>query len=95
VEGAEHHSLRGVLAEQLLDALFHFPRGFVGERHREDLIRTDSLGRDQPGDALGQYPRLPGPGAGEDQNRPCPGCDGFSLGGVEFIEEVHEEKDER
>ena len=92
VERAEHHPLRGFLAEQGLDAVFHFPRGLVGERHRQDLVGTDSLGRDQVGDALGQHARLAGARSREDEDRSRPGCDGFSLWSVEFVEEVHEEK---
>ena len=82
VERAEHHSLSRFLAEQGLDAVFHFPRGLVGERHRQDLVGTDSLGRDQVSDALGQDARLAGARSREDEDRSRPGCDGFSLGAL-------------
>ena len=95
VERAEHHPLRGFLAEQGLDAMLHLARGFVGERHRQDLIRTDSLGRDQIGDALSEDARLAGSRSREDESGSRPGCDGSSLLRVEFIEEVHDGKDER
>jgi len=63
VEGAEHDAFDGLVGQQGLDPRLHLFCGFVGERHREDLPRADSLDRDEIGDPLREHPRLSGPRA--------------------------------
>ncbi|MBV6467376.1 MAG: hypothetical protein PGMFKBFP_02732 [Anaerolineales bacterium] len=92
VEGSQHHPLCGVLAEQGLDAGLHLARGFVGERHRQDLVGTDSLRRDQPGDALGEDARLARARSRQDEDGAASSRHCFALLGVEFVEEIHDKE---
>jgi hypothetical protein len=46
VKRAEHDPLRGLIGEQALDALLHFPGSLVGECDGKNLPRADSFDRD-------------------------------------------------
>jgi len=54
----------------------------VREGQREDAVGRRPLG-DEPGEALRQDPGLPGPGAGQDEQRAARVRDCFELGGAE------------
>ncbi len=88
VEGAEHHAFGRLLVQNGFDAFVHFPGGFVGKGDGEDLPWADAFVGDQIGDALGQHPRLPGPGTCDDQNRSIRRCDRAALLWVEFVDEI-------
>ena len=45
----------------------HFFGRFVGESHRQNAVRTDLAGGNQPGDTRRQHPCFAAAGAGEDQ----------------------------
>ena len=60
-------------ADGRLDPLAHLRRGLVRERDREDLVRLDAELAEQVGDAVGEHARLPGAGAGDDEQRPLGG----------------------
>jgi hypothetical protein len=59
--------LPAVLAEDLLDAAAHLIRGFVRERHSQDLIRRGETAGDDVTDADRDHPGLAGACAGEDE----------------------------
>ena len=77
-----------LLAEDLGQPLVHFAGGLVGERDRQDLPGRDP-GLDQVGDAVDQDPRLAGPGAGQDEERPAGMEHGGLLLGVESGRHPH------
>ena len=52
-----------------VDALLHLRGGLLGEGHRQDLVRLGGGGRDEIDDARGQDVRLPGPRAGDHEQR--------------------------
>ena len=81
--------LPAVLAEQLLDPAAHLLGGLVRERHREHLSRLCQTAGDEMRHAGGDDTRLPGTGAGEDQQRAVGVEDGFLLSGVQRREKVH------
>ena len=58
----------GPAAEELPDALLHFARGLVGERHRQDVAGRHAL-FDQMRDADGDDARLARARARQDQDR--------------------------
>ncbi len=70
VKGRDDHALAAPLADQLLDAFLHLASRLVGEGHCQDILRRHFAPTKQPGDALGDDPRLAGSGAGQDQQRP-------------------------
>ena len=87
MEGADDRSAAAA-AEQPLGALAHLAGGLVGEGDREDRAGSTPRSCDQPGDAVGDDPRLAGARAGEDQQRPVPVGDGGELVGIEFLGEI-------
>jgi hypothetical protein len=56
-------------ADDLLDAVLHFPRRLVGESDGEDFARPGAAGSENVGDAHGEHAGLAGSGAGEHQHR--------------------------
>ena len=78
VEGSEPHPV-GCAADQLRHAVEHFARRLVGEGDGQDLRRAGLAGEQQMGDAGGEYPGLPGAGAGQHQKRPTGMGDGMAL----------------
>ena len=89
VEGRHPHRARS-RADELDDALAHLARGLVRERDREDLAGARVAGREQVGDAPGEDPGLPRPGAGHDEQRAAAVLDGRTLLGVEVVDERRE-----
>ncbi len=81
--------LPAILAEQLLDPAAHLLGGLVRERHREYLSRLGQTAGNEMRHAGGDDARLPGAGAGEDQQRPLGVEDGFLLSGVQRRQKVH------
>ena len=82
MEGPHPDPTRGQV-EQLLDSAAHLPRRLVGERHRQDFAGLGPSLLDQPGDPVGQHPRLATAGAGKDQQRPVLCGDGGALRRIE------------
>ena len=68
VEGTHRHRARR-LAGQLVHALLHLVRGFVGEGDGQDGLGRNSSGN-QVRDPVRDHPRLPRPGARQHQQRP-------------------------
>ncbi len=87
VEGRHPHVLRH-RADEGGDPLLHLPRRLVREGDREDRPWRDVEIADEVGDAVGEDPRLPGPGTGNDKDRALGGGDGFPLRRVEAGEKV-------
>ena len=54
----------------------------------EEVARVRARAAEQPGDAIGDDPRLAAAGAGQDEQRPVAGDDGLALGGVQIVEET-------
>jgi hypothetical protein len=73
-------------SEELLQALPHLSCGLVRERDRQDLVRLGADRVDQMRDAVREDARLPGAGAGDDEQRPLRRDHGLALGGVEVGE---------
>ena len=82
VEGREPDR-GGLASHQLLDPLAHLGGGLVGEGHRQDPLRRDAAGGDQPGDAVGEDAGLAAARAGEHEERPLGRLDRAALLGVE------------
>ncbi len=78
MEGADTHA-EGHPADELLDAAHHLAGGFIGERHRQDVVRGHAMVQHQVGDTVGKDPGLAGTGTGEDQNRPVDRFGRFAL----------------
>ena len=74
------------LPEHPLEPLAHLPRRLVRERDREDLVRLHAARADEVRDAIGEDARLPGAGAGDDEERPLGRENGLALGLVEVGE---------
>ena len=87
VEGADEAAARRA-AEQLLDPLDHLARRLVGEGDREHLVRSRQTLGQEPGDPVGEHPRLARAGAGDDEQRPLAVAHGAGLLGVEVGEQV-------
>ena len=66
----------------------HHARGFLGERHREDLAGRERPGRHLMGDPARDRRGLPRPGSGEDAHRPAHGLGGAALLGVQTVEDL-------
>ena len=80
--------LAGPRAQQPVEPLPHLLGRLVGERQGHDAARVDAHFLDQIGDAVGDDPRLAGPGPGEDEQGPLDVLGGFPLLGIEACEEV-------
>ena len=87
VERAEPEALGGA-PDDGGDALAHFARRLVGEGDGEHLARVRAAGQQDVREPGGQHARLAGAGAGEHQQRPIDGLDGFALFGIEASEVV-------
>lgn len=72
-------------AQQGLDAVAHFARGFVGEGDGEDAPGGDTLFLDKVGDALGEDAGFAAARSGEDEDGAIGGGDGEVLGLVEAV----------
>jgi hypothetical protein len=73
---------------QRRDAPPHLFRGLVGEGDGEDALGLHAL-HEEPGDAVGDDARLPGPGPGQHEQRPLQRGDRLALGRVERREVDH------
>ncbi len=62
-----------------VDALLHLRGGLLGEGDREDLVRFRRAGGDELDDPGGEHVRLPGAGAGDDEQRSGPVHDRAAL----------------
>ena len=82
MEGHHPHRPRDP-PDQARDPLAHLVRGLVRERDREDLHRPRPVGRQQPGDPVGEHPGLARARAGEHQQRPLAVGDRLALRRVE------------
>jgi hypothetical protein len=78
-----------VHAEQRFDARAHLLRRLVGEGDGQQPIGLAQPLADQVSDAVGDDTRFPGPGAGQDQQRPGRMENGFLLFRVEGGKQVH------
>jgi len=85
VEGAEGHAFGG-LANESGDAVAEFAGGFLGKGDAEDLVGSDALFLDEPGDAVGDDAGFAAAGAGDDEEGAAGMRGGFRLGGVEAVE---------
>jgi hypothetical protein len=90
VEGGQPHAAR-VLADQRFDALAHFAGRFVGERHRQHLVRLRVAVADEVCDPIRDDASLPRARTGEDEQRSLAVQHGVALFGIEFGEEIHGE----
>ena len=87
VEGADPHAtLTG--ADQMFDTVAHFRRRLVGEGHRHDRIRRTVLHRQQPGDAMHQYPGLAAARPGQNQQVAARRRHGFTLFFIQAVEQI-------
>ena len=73
---------------QLFDALLHLAGGFVGERDRENILRSDACA-DDVGNAVHDDPGFAGSGSGKNQKRPFVMKDRLFLRGIEVVERIH------
>ena len=73
-------------AQKVADPHLHFPRSFVGEGHRQNLVRARGARHQQVRDAAGQCLRLAGSRPGKHQHRPIQGFDRFALGWVQPVQ---------
>ncbi len=83
MEGRDRQALALAAAQQRADALFHFPRGLVGEGHGDDVTGLDAAFLDQVGDLAGDHAGLAGARAGKHQERAADVVHGFLLPGIE------------
>ena len=86
VERRDPHLL-GNGTHQALHPALHLVCRLVGEGDGQHLERRDALLLDEPGDAVGEDPRLPRPGAGDDQQRAAGVGYRLTLDGVEILEQ--------
>jgi len=84
----EPHAFRRLLSHQMLHALFHLPRRFVGKRERQYLIGLRAARRDEVRDAMRQRAGFARTGSGYDQNRPVHGRHGRLLDFVESLQNI-------
>ncbi len=82
VKGADPHAAH-VDRQHRRDARQHLLGGLVGERDRQNALRPDLAGLDQPRDARGQHTCLAGARAREDQRGLTGKRDGSELFGVQ------------
>src|SRR6185312_3177861 len=85
VEGADPERAPGD-AQQRLDPPPHLSGRLVRERHRQNTVRRDLLGLDQPGDSMREHPRLAASRTGQHQHRGERGRDRLALRLVEGIQ---------
>ena len=81
-----HPHGRGGNAEQGLDARAHLAGGLIGKGHRQYAEWRQAADLAGPGDAVRQHPGFAAAGAGEHENMPRLGADGFALAIVQIIE---------
>jgi len=87
VERPDSELGQALLADQAVEPLPHLLRGLVREGHRQDRARRHRQVADEVGDSVRQDAGLPGPGAGEDEERPVAMCHGGALLGIERIQD--------
>jgi hypothetical protein len=76
------------VADETVDPLFHFVRRLVGEGQSEETLRPNTR-RQEVCRTIGEDPRLPAAGTGNNHHRPGNGGRCGTLYGVEFIQEGH------
>jgi hypothetical protein len=86
VEGAHPGEVGGF--QKAAQPLLHLGGGLVGEGDGKDAPRLDAFFPNQPGDPVGQGPRLPRPRTGQKEQRPSFVQDGLALPGIEAPKEV-------
>ena len=86
-EGVEGRDLdvRIAVGYELIDPGFHLRRRLVGEGQRQDLFGSRLALGDEMGDPPRDDGRLPGPRAGDDQQRSRIVGDGLSLPPIQAI----------
>jgi hypothetical protein len=84
---------RVLIGKQRRQAGLHFLGRLVGESHRQDPLRTDLPGGNQPGDARGQHPRLATAGTGQDQGMLRRQGDRGKLRRIEMGEQIGHESE--
>jgi hypothetical protein len=72
---------------QRVDPLLHLGRGLVGEGDRHDLAGVRVALGQQPGDAVGEHPRLARPRTRDDQQRRPRVHDGLPLARVQTLQQ--------
>ena len=87
VEGADGQAAQS-FPHQGLGARAHFRRRLVGEGDGKNGPRRSPLDLQQPADAMGEYARLAGTCAGQHQIVARRRTDGFTLRGVELVQQV-------
>lgn len=83
MEGSGEQAFGDILPEDGSEPLFHLRTGFIGECQGEDGFGRDVVVANQVGDAVGDGTGLAGSSAGEDQDGPVDGIDGFLLVRIE------------
>ena len=86
VERGHPHRV-GPAADQRVDPLLHLGGGLVGEGDRHDLAGVHAALGEQPGDAVGQHPRLARAGPGHDEQRRTGVRDRLPLPQVEALQQ--------
>ena len=79
-----------VVRDQRLGARAHFAGGLVGEGDGEHRPRRHAIDFEQPADAMREYARLAGTGAGQHQIMSGRRRHGFALRGIQSIEKMRD-----
>ena len=88
VEGAYPHT-PGIDGQHRTHARHHLARGLVGERYRQQSVRADLPGLDEPGHPRGKHPRLAAACACKHKRVAWLQGNGGELGGIEVVEQRH------
>ena len=86
MKGRDQWIAQQAATHDLIYALGHLGRRFVGEGDGEDRVRLNAGILDQIGNAIGDYTSLSRAGAGEDQDRTIDDLGGLSLLRIKLIE---------
>jgi hypothetical protein len=70
------------------NTFLHLIGGFVGERHRENILRRHLPGLDQIDNPIGDDTSLPTAGSSQDKQRPFRLFYGGALLGIKLVEEI-------
>ena len=87
MEGRDERGTQADRAQQLFHAAGHLAGGLVGEGHGQEIARRQPA-LEQPRDAIRDDPGLAAAGAREHQQRAIAGRHGFTLSGVQIVEEA-------
>ena len=75
--------------QEIVNAILHLIRSFVGKRDRQNLLGTDTAILDQVRHTIGDHARLPAAGSGQNQYRPFRGFSRFELFRIKDFRQVH------